>query len=252
MTKKKFKIITALSVFYDAADPNKFIKDAKKLLSKDGIFLLEFADLASIVKNKMFDTICHEHLEYYSSKVILNLCKKNNLRIFDIKKNDINGASKQYFICHVGSKYKNNLKVINSTLDSEKKLKLSDEKTYKQFITNINKSKNKLYNFLKKEKKLGKKIHGYGASTKGNVLLQYYKIDNKMIDFIAERNKNKFNLYTPGTDIKIISEVLSRFYKPDYYLVLPWHFKSEILAREKEIRKKGTKFIFPLPELKII
>ena len=252
LTKKKFKIITALSVFYDAADPNKFIKDAKKLLSKDGIFLLEFADLASIVKNKMFDTICHEHLEYYSSKVILNLCKKNNLRIFDIKKNDINGASKQYFICHVGSKYKNNLKVINSTLDSEKKLKLSDEKTYKQFITNINKSKNKLYNFLKKEKKLGKKIHGYGASTKGNVLMQYYKIDNKMIDFIAERNKNKFNLYTPGTDIKIISEELSRFYKPDYYLVLPWHFKSEILAREKEIRKKGTKFIFPLPELKII
>ena len=251
-TKKKFKIITALSVFYDAADPNKFIKDVKKLLSRDGIFLLEFADLASIVKNKMFDTICHEHLEYYSTKVILNLCKENNLRIFDIKKNDINGASKQYFICHAGSKYKNNLKLINSILNFEKKLKLSDEKTYKHFIANINKSKNKLYNFLKKEKKLGKKIHGYGASTKGNVLLQYYKIDNKMVDFVAERNKNKFNLYTPGTDIKIISEVLSRFYKPDYYLVLPWHFKSEILAREKEIRKKGTKFIFPLPELKII
>ena len=131
-------------------------------------------------------------------------------------------------------------------------MKLSDEKTFKHFIKSINKSKNRLYKFLKKEKKSGKKIHGYGASTKGNVLLQYYKIDNKMIDFIAERNKNKFNLYTPGTDIKIISEVLSRFYKPDYYLVLPWHFKSEILAREKEIRKKGTKFIFPLPELKII
>ena len=252
LTKKKFKIITALSVFYDAADPNKFIKDAKKLLSKDGIFLLEFADLASIIKNKMFDTICHEHLEYYSTKVILNLCKKNNLRIFDIKKNDINGASKQYFICHLESKYKNNLKTIKKTLNFEKKLKLSDEKTFKHFINSINKSKNRLYKFLKKEKKSGKKIHGYGASTKGNVLLQYYKIDNKMIDFIAERNKNKFNLYTPGTDIKIISEVLSRFYKPDYYLVLPWHFKSEILAREKEIRKKGTKFIFPLPELKII
>jgi len=252
LVKKKFKIITALSVFYDAADPNKFIKDAKKLLSKDGIFLLEFADLASIIKNKMFDTICHEHLEYYSTKVILNLCKKNNLRIFDIKKNDINGASKQYFICHLESKYKNNFKTIKKTLNFEKKLKLSDEKTFKHFINSINKSKNRLYKFLKKEKKSGKKIHGYGASTKGNVLLQYYKIDNKMIDFIAERNKNKFNLYTPGTDIKIISEVLSRFYKPDYYLVLPWHFKSEILAREKEIRKKGTKFIFPLPELKII
>ena len=109
-----------------------------------------------------------------------------------------------------------------------------------------------MYKFLLKQKKIGKKIHGYGASTKGNVLLQYYKINNKMVDYVAERNKNKYNLYTPGTNIKIISEVLSRFYKPDYYLVLPWHFKEEILIREKETRRKGTRFIFPLPKLKII
>ena len=114
------------------------------------------------------------------------------------------------------------------------------------------KSKNKLYKFIKQKTKLGKKVHGYGASTKGNVLLQYYNINNKMVDFIAERNSKKYNLYTPGTKIKIISEALSRFYRPDYYLVLPWHFKKEILFREKEIRKKGTKFIFPLPTLKII
>ena len=252
ITKKKFKIITALSVFYDAADPNKFVHDVKKILAQDGIFLLEFADLASIIQNKMFDTICHEHLEYYSSQVILNLCKKFNLRVFDIKKNNINGSSKQYYICHENSKFKTNLKKINSILKTEKQLNLTTEKTYKNFIKHINKSKNKLYNFLKKKKKLGKEIHGYGASTKGNVLLQYYKIDNKLVNFIAERNKNKYNLYTPGTKIKIISETLSRFYKPNYYLVLPWHFKSEILIREKEIRKKGTKFIFPLPELKII
>ena len=107
-------------------------------------------------------------------------------------------------------------------------------------------------NFFKKVKKLRKKVHGYGASTKGNVLLQYYKINNKMVEFIAERNKNKYNLYTPGTEIKIISEALSRSYNPDYYLVLPWHFKKEILMREKTIRKKGTRFIFPLPKLQII
>ena len=213
-TNKKFKIITALSVFYDAADPNKFIKDVKELLSQEGIFLLEFADLASIVKNKMFDTICHEHLEYYSSKVILNLCKKFNLRVFDIKKNDINGSSNQYYICHKKSKHKENYKIIKKVLEFEKKLNLSNEKTFKNFIKSINNSKNKLNKFLKKNIKLGKKIHGYGASTKGNVLLQYYNINNKMIDYIAERNKNKFNLYTPGTNIKIISETLSRFYKP--------------------------------------
>ena len=251
-TKKKFKIITALSVFYDSANPNKFIRDVKKILSLDGIFLLEFADLASIIKYKMFDTICHEHLEYYSSKVIDNLCRGNNLRIFDININDINGGSKQYLICHKKSSYKTNKKKIYKILNSEKKLKLSNEKTFKNFINIINNSKLKLNNFLKKANNLGKTIHGYGASTKGNVLLQYYKIDNKMIKYVAERNKSKYGLYTPSTKIKIISEALSRFYKPDYYLVLPWHFKKEILHREKEIRKRGTKFIFPLPKLRII
>ena len=251
-TKKKFKIITALSVFYDSLDPNKFIRDVKKLLRSDGIFLLEFADLASIIKKKMFDTICHEHLEYYSSKVILNLCKTNGLKVFDIKSNDINGASKQYYICNFDSKYKVNNTVINKVLSEEKKLKLSDEKTFKKFIRSIDVLKKKLVLLLKKLKKQRKKTHCYGASTKGNVLLQYYKIDNKLIDAVAERNKNKYNLYTPGTKIKIIPEVLSRFQKPDYYLVLPWHFKKEILSREIKIRKKGTKFIFPLPKLKII
>ena len=251
-TKKKFKIITALSVFYDSANPDKFIKDIKKLLANDGIFLLEFADLASIVKNKLFDTICHEHLEYYSSKVIFNLCSINNLRVFDIKENDINGASKQYYICHQNSNHKSNHLKIKSILNSEKKLNLSKENTYKKFFKIINNSKNKLNRFIKKAIKRKKIIHGYGASTKGNVLLQYYGINNKMIDYIAERNKNKYNLYTPGSRIKIISETLSRSYKPDYYLVLPWHFKKEILVREKEIRKKGTKFIFPLPKLKVI
>ena len=134
ITKKKFTIITALSVFYDTVDPDKFIKDAKNLLSDKGIFLLEFADLESIIKNKMFDTICHEHLEYYSSKVILDLCDRNNLRVFDIKKNDINGASKQYFICHKHSSYKENKKNILQILNSERKFKLADEKTFKKFI----------------------------------------------------------------------------------------------------------------------
>ena len=141
--------------------------------------------------------------------------------------------------------------VINKILIFEKKLKLSDPNTFKNFINTINTSKQKLVNFLNKAKKLGKTVHGYGASTKGNVLLQYYKINNKMIDCVAERNKNKYNLYTPGTNIKIISEVLSRFDNPDYYLVLPWHFKKEILKREKKFLKNGGQLIFPLPKLHI-
>ena len=134
----------------------------------------------------MFDTICHEHLEYYSSKVIIDLCAKNNLRVFDIKKNEINGASKQFFICHKKSSYKSNNKIISNVINFEKKLKLSDEITFKNFISVINQSKKQLNNFLKRINKQGKKVHGYGASTKGNVLLQYYKINNKMVEYVAE------------------------------------------------------------------
>lgn len=252
ITKKKFKIITALSVFYDAEKPNKFIKDIKKILSNDGVFILEFADLASILKYKMFDTVCHEHLEYYSTEVILNLCKKHSLKVFNIEQNDINGASKQYYISHKNSKYKTNFKKINKISKNENMLNLKSVKTYKNFMSSIDSSKKELMKKLKILVNKGKKIHCYGASTKGNVLLQYYGINNKIIKYAAERNKLKYNLYTPGTKIRIISEKLSRSLDPDYYLVLPWHFKNEILVREKAIRKKGIKFIFPLPKLKII
>ena len=234
-------------MFYDAKDPNKFLQDVKSLLVDDGVFMLEFADLYSIIKYKMFDTICHEHLEYYSSKVIIELAKANKLRVFDIKENDINGGSKQYYICHYNSNYRMNQKIINRFLNLEKKLKLSEPKTFKKFFKNIQNLKYKLTTLIKKLKKQGKTLHCYGASTKGNVLLQYFNIDNKLIEFAAERNQKKFNLFTPGTKIKIISEKKSRSYNPDYYLVLPWHFRKEILKREKFIRKKGTKFIFPLP-----
>ena len=250
-TKKKFKVITALSVFYDLEKPNKFLKDVKNILHKDGLFILEFADLASILKKKMFDTICHEHLEYYSTNVINEMCKKNELKIIDIKSNEINGSSKQFHIAHKKSIYKQNKKVIKSTLKSEKKMKLDSVKTLKKFFKEINIIKSKLLKLLSLIKRNKKSIHAYGASTKGNVLLQYFGIGRNFIDFVAERNPNKFNLYTPGTAIKIVSERISRNMKPDYYLVLPWHFKKEILKREKKIMKAGSKFIFPLPKLKI-
>ena len=251
-TKKKFKIISALSVFYDLLNPNKFLRDVKTLLLPEGVFLLEFADLASIIKYKMFDTICHEHLEYYSSKVIINLVKKNDLRVFDIKQNFINGSSKQYYICHKNSKIKSKSKIIKKTLMSESKLKLNTVKTFKEFIRKINFLKTRLNNKIKYIRRNNQIIHCYGASTKGNVLLQYFNIDNKKISFAAERNKNKYGLVTPGSKIKIISEENSRKMKPDYYLVLPWHFKKEILKREKNTLRTGTKFIFPLPNFEII
>ena len=249
--KNKFKIITALSVFYDAKDPNQFLKDVNKLLSEDGIFLLEHADLLSIMKLKMFDTICHEHLYYYSTKVIIDIVLKHNLRVFDLKRNNINGGSTQYFICKKNSKYKTNYKAINKILNEERKFKLENKETFLNFYKKINTIKSKTIKFLDSIILKNKKIHGYGASTKGNVLLQYFAINQNYIKFIADRNPKKYNHYTPGTKIKIISENISRKLLPDYYLVLPWHFKKEILKRESKMRANGCKFIFPLPNLKI-
>ncbi len=251
-TKKKFKVITALSVFYDLKDPNKFLKDVHDILDNQGLFFLEFADLASIIKYNMFDTICHEHAEYYSTDVLIKMFQNNNLELLDIKENDINGSSKQYILSKKNSKFFKNKKKIDKILLNEKKLKLNNYKTYKIFYQNIKKIGTKLKKFLEKQIKYNKIIHGYGASTKGNTLLQFFEIGKYHLKFISDRNPDKFHLKTPGTNIEIISEIFSRSCKPDYYLVLPWHFKKEILKREKLIRKNGTKFIFPLPKLKIV
>jgi len=249
---KKIKVITALSVFYDLKEPNTFLKEISSIINQhEGVFVLEHADLLSIIKNNLFDTICHEHLAYYSVHIISDMCKKNNLHIFDIEKNNINGGSTRFYICHKLAKYKILTKKIEKFLMTEKKNKIDKLETYKKFFLRINNIKKKLKSFLLREKQQGKKIHGYGASTKGNLLLQYFDIGKKIISKIAERNPNKVGSFTPGLKIPIVSEKTSRSEKPDLYLVLPWHFKEEILLRERKMLKQKCKFIFPLPNIKV-
>ena len=249
--KKKFKIISALSVFYDLRDPNKFLRHVKESLDEKVIFILEHADLYMIIKNKIFDTICHEHLGFFSSKVIIEMIKNAGLKTFHHEYNDINGGSSRYYVCHKNANYvvKNSIKTV---LLKEKKIGLHSKKIFTNFFNEILNQRIKLKKIIKKIKDKKQTIHGYGASTKGNVLLQFYNINNKDVSYIADRNPLKYNLFTPGTKIKIISENQSRKLRPDYYLVLPWHFKKEILSREKLAKKNGTKFIFPLPKINII
>ena len=249
--KKKFKIISALSVFYDLRDPNKFIKEIKKILDDKGVFVLEHVDLYYIIKNNIFDTISHEHLIFYSSKIIIEMMKNNGLKVFNHEYNEINGGSSRYYICHSKANFKVS-KNIKKVLLRENLQGIELKKTYKLFFTKILNEKIKLIKLIKKIKNEEQDIHGYGASTKGNVLLQFYNINNKVVNYIADRNPLKWNSFTPGTRIKIISESQSRKIKPHFYLVLPWHFKNEILIREKNIRKKGTKFIFPLPKVRVV
>ena len=250
-TEKKFKIITALSVFYDLDNPNKFLKDICKILDDEGVCLIEHADLLSIIEKNMFDTICHEHVAYYSTKIINELANKNGLKLIDVNQNNVNGGSMQYYVSKKNSNFKVNKNKIDSYIKKEKRLKIDQIESLKDFFERINIIKERIKNFLISEKNKNKKIYVYGASTKGNVLLQYFRLDNKIISSAVERNPQKFGRLTPGTKIPIISEKMARKSPPDLFLVLPWHFKEEILKREKNLIKRGTRFLFPLPKFEI-
>ena len=189
-----------------------------------------------------------------TQEVIKNLLKKNqNINcIFRPKKEGVGSAHKDGLIWSYRKNYKIKQEKINELLLKETKIGLHSRKIYKVFFKKILNEKNKLKKLIKKIRNKKLTIHGYGASTKGNVILQFYDIGNKDVNYIADRNPLKYNLFTPGTKIKIISENYSRRLRPDYFLVLPWHFKKEILIREKKIRQKGVKFIFPLPKLQVV
>ena len=249
---KQAKVITSIAMFYDLEAPMNFVDDIKKILHPEGIWIFEQSYMPTMLKMNSFDTVCHEHLEYYSLKQIDWILKRNDLRIFDVEFNDINGGSFRVYACHNNSVFKSNRNKIDQVFSDEEKLKLDSELPYKEFKDRVFRIKDELYNFLTTEKAKGKSIYIYGASTKGNVLLQFCNIDHTLITAAADRNPEKWGLRTPITNIPIISEEEARKAKPDYFLVLPWHFRQEFIERETDFLTSGGKFIFPLPKLEII
>ena len=249
---KKIKIISSISMFYDLEDPVKFAKDVKDVLHDDGIWHLEQSYMPMMLKNNSYDTICHEHLEYYSLRSIKFIFDKVGFKIIDLEFNDINGGSFSITVAKKNSKYKEVKHLIKWLLYKEKLFKYNDQKTFKLFYENIKKHKKVFRKLLIDLKKKNKKIIGYGASTKGNVILQYCKINSKLLPFICEVNNFKHGRYTPGSRIKIISEKKAKSIKPDFFLVLPWHFKSFILKKEREFLAKNRNIIFPLPDIEIV
>ena len=249
---KKFDLITSISMFYDLPDPLNFAKQIESILSDRGIWHIELSYMPMMIKNRSYDTICHEHLEYYSLKSLKFLLDAANLKIINLSFNQINGGSIELDISKKKSKLKECSNLIRWTLKSEKLNKYNEINRQKKFFEECKNHKILLKQLLITLKKQKKKVFGYGASTKGNVILQYCKINSKLLSNIAEVNKFKFNKYTPGTNIKIISEKEAKLKNPDYFLVLPWHFKDYIIKRERKFLKKGGKLIFPLPEIEII
>ena len=251
---KKLDIITSIAMFYDLESPVDFVKSIKRFLSMSGIWVFEMSYMPRMLELNSYDTICHEHLEYYSLTVLEKICAMAGMKIFKISFNEINGGSIRCYATHKefsGHDRKEDGKLIENTLEKETGLELNTDEPYISFQKRIERLKNELHDLLVRLKKEGKKVHIYGASTKGNTILQWCDIDHTLVDFAAERNPDKFGAITLGTNIPIISETESRAMNPDYYLVLPWHFKDEFLVREKEALNKGTGFIFPVPEVEI-
>jgi SAM-dependent methyltransferase len=252
---EKFDIITSIAMFYDLENPVSFCQEIKKLLAVDGVWILEMSYMPSMLKMNSYDTICHEHLEYYSLAVLEYILKQAELKIVDAVVNDINGGSIRCYATHIDNfafKNKEALQRINLLRQEEFDRELDTDKPYKNFQDRINVHKEELNCLLKKLKKEGNTVHLYGASTKGNTILQWCGIDHRIIDVAAERNPDKYGAYTLGTEIPIVSEEESRAMNPDYYLVLPWHFKAEFIKREQESLNKGIGMIFPLPNIEII
>ncbi len=255
MGTQRMDIVTSIAMFYDLEDPVGFTRGIKNILGPDGLWIFEMSYMPSMLALNSYDTICHEHLEYYSLAVIESILKRAGMKLVDVEQNSINGGSIRCYATHGDSLAFKDLESstrIKQLRQEEFDLELDTDKPYKNFQDRINVHKEELNHLLKKLKKDGKTIHIYGASTKGNTILQWCGIDNRIVDFAAERNPDKFGAFTLGTDIPIISEEESRALKPDYYLVLPWHFKDEFIEREKDTLKAGTGLIFPLPQISII
>lgn len=246
----RFDVITSIAMFYDLEFPMEFIKQVKTLLNPGGAWVFEVAYIPAMLRNNAFDTVCHEHLEYYSLVVIEHMLDANYMKLVKAELTDTNCGS---ILCWAVSKLSDKTPDagIQSIREAEFGMELEEPNTYYAFGRKVTEICTELNAFCHKAFAEKKTIHVYGASTKGNVLIQSADIA-KYISFAADRNPAKWGARTLGTDIPIISEEESRSMKPDYYLVLPWHFKAEFLEREKDAITAGTKFIFPLPKLEVI
>jgi hypothetical protein len=250
--RDKARIITSIAMFYDLEKPMTFVNDIEAVLADDGIWHFEQSYMPSMLRTNSYDTVCHEHLEFYSFTVVKNMLESCGLRVVDVQMNAINGGSFAVTACKKNASYKSNTPIINWMLKQEDDMGLDTPKPYRDFEERVFRHRKNLKDLIEALVADGRKIIGYGASTKGNVLLQFCGLNSNHIPCIADINEDKFGSFTPGTQIPIISEKEARAMKPEYFFVLPWHFKNGILEREKEFIEHGGKFILPLPEIEII
>jgi len=244
--REKFNIITSFAMFYDIEDPNSFCKDIYNLLNPNGIWVVEFSYLPLLFKNLTYDQICHEHVTYYSLTTFNKILKNNNMKVIDLSFNEINGGSIEVICAKKNSKIKPK-KIVEKIFEEEANISKNIVNLFQDRVENVKKT---LKEFLKNIP--SKDIMGYGASTKGNIVLNHLNLTKKNLSFICDANPFKFNRFTPGTNIKIISKKEMRKKNPKYLLVLIWSFRTEVIKQEINYIKKGGKLIFHLPIFHVV
>lgn len=251
-TDKKSKLIFSIAMFYHLSNPVDFSKDVETCLAENGIWIIQMAYLPSMLKTNMYDNIVHEHAGYYSLNTMKWIMERVGLEIFDCELNDVYGGSFRIFVKKKSNKGIRINKRVAKILADENKLGIYNLRTYKKFMTKINKTKTELIKLLTKLKKSNRSIWVYGASTKGNTILQFCGINTKLITAAADSNPFKFNKIMIGSEIPIFDEEKMRKSKPDYLLSLPYSFTNTFIERERKLVNLGTKFIVPLPNVKVL
>jgi hypothetical protein len=247
------RIVTSFAMFYDLEAPVDFARQINDVLAVDGVWQFEQSYMPAMLRMNSYDTICHEHLEYYSFGVVQRILDAADLQAIDVVTNAVNGGS--FTVTAVkrsNHAAKPNRPVIDWLLEQENYMGLDTPRPYRDFEERVFRHRQDLIRLLRALTADGKTVLGYGASTKGNVLLQFCGLSSNEIKAIAEVNPDKFGCVTPGTGIPIISEAEARAMNPDYFLVLPWHFRDGIVRREKDYLSRGGKLIFPMPEIEIV
>ena len=249
---KPAKIITSVAMFYDLQDPIAFAREIEQVLAPGGIWHFEQSYMPSMLRMTSYDTVCHEHLEYYSLGVVTRILDAADMRAVDVKMNAVNGGSFAVTAVRKADTRRSADAVLDWLLGQEDRMSLDTPRPYREFEDRVYRHRADLMRLLKTLAADKKVVAGYGASTKGNVVLQFCGVTPAELPAIAEVNPEKFGSFTPGTHIPILSEADVKTMKPDYYLVLPWHFKEGIVQREAEFLASGGRMIFPFPEIEII
>jgi SAM-dependent methyltransferase len=246
------RIVTSIAMFYDVESPVRFARDVGRCLAPDGVWHFEQSYMPSMLRSTGYDTICHEHIEYYSLTTVRRILEEAGLELIDVRFNRVNGGSFAVTAARPGSRYTPNRVLIDWFVDQESRMRLDTPDPFRRFEESVFRHRTDLTQLVTTLRASGASVMGYGASTKGNVLLQFCGLDTAHIEAIAEVNEDKFGRVTPGSGIPIVPEEEMRSRRPDYLLVFPWHFRDGIVEREEEYLRGGGLLIFPLPEIEIV